>query len=123
MMYILVSSLIDAYLIQKACVEKLVEVSDGDMRRAIMYLQSMSQLKIEKEITVQDVFEISGLIPSEIITHLAEAWKSKQSFKSIKNKVDEIRKSGYSGAQVMDQVSYFCLSRRLMIKISYSTIS
>jgi replication factor C subunit 2/4 len=101
----------------QACVEKLVEVSDGDMRRAIMYLQSMSQLKIEKEIAVEDVYEISGLIPIEIVAHLAEAWKSKQAFKSIKQKVDDIRKSGYSGAQVMDQVGLL-VPRRILIAIS-----
>lgn len=39
----------------------LVQVSDGDLRKAITFLQSAARLGIDKEITERTIIEIAGV--------------------------------------------------------------
>lgn len=41
--------------------ETLIEASDGDLRRAITYLQSTSSIKTDTAISVDDINDITGV--------------------------------------------------------------
>ncbi|CAJ0959881.1 unnamed protein product [Ranitomeya imitator] len=57
-------------------VSHLVEVSEGDLRKAITFLQSATRLNAGKEITEQVVTEIAGVIPKETIEGVLAACQS-----------------------------------------------
>jgi len=42
-------------------IEQIVNASEGDLRKAITYLQSAARLKDSDEITEQDICEIAGV--------------------------------------------------------------
>ena len=41
--------------------ETLIEASDGDLRRAITFLQSTSSIKTDASLTVDDINDITGV--------------------------------------------------------------
>ena len=71
-------------------IEALVDISGGDMRKAINYMQSLSILK--HEITYEDVYEIAGLanpvqiekIVKNLVTNKAD-YSIDSAYKDIKN--------------------------------------
>lgn len=46
--------------------ENIAEISEGDMRKAIMFLQNLKYIKIYKNITEHDVFELAGYLQQDI---------------------------------------------------------
>ena len=46
---------------QPSVISKIVEVSEGDLRKAITFLQSVSRLKGAEEVTEGDIMEIAGV--------------------------------------------------------------
>ena len=46
---------------QPSVISKIVEVSEGDLRKAITFLQSVSRLKGSEEVTEGDILEIAGV--------------------------------------------------------------
>lgn len=81
----------------------LMEVSDGDLRRAITLLQSVSRLKGEEKITKQDILEVGGVIPEEIILQLFEVCRS-DSYEKLDKTLKEIICEGHSGMQILLQI-------------------
>ncbi|KAJ3242151.1 replication factor C subunit 4 [Chytriomyces hyalinus] len=81
----------------------LVQVSEGDLRKAIMYLQSAFRLYPTAEIPPQAIVEIAGVAPSSVIETLFTAWQKKE-FYAVQNAVAQIVRSGYSGTQVVSQL-------------------
>lgn len=49
--------------------KKLIEISEGDLRKSITTLQSCSTLN-EKTLTMKSIVDSSGLIPNETISNL-----------------------------------------------------
>ncbi len=47
-------------------IDALLYVSEGDMRKAITYLQSVARLKGEETLTKADVYEIAGVRPMHL---------------------------------------------------------
>lgn len=107
-------------------IDALISVSGGDLRRAITYLQSASRLSSSTEpptaITVQDIQEIAGVVPDNVINGVGRVLgveidgdnmdvdsnnqKTKLSpFDSVQRKVKELMREGYSAAQLLSQVS------------------
>ncbi|CUS21361.1 LAQU0S03e00804g1_1 [Lachancea quebecensis] len=90
--------------------EKILDVSQGDLRRAIMLLQSTS--KIVKhldppQITALTVDELAGTVPIELLDELV-AKIATANLDTIKVNVREMIKSGWSGASVVNQLhSYY----------------
>eukprot|EP00002_Diphylleia_rotans_P012942 TRINITY_DN2525_c0_g6_i2.p1 TRINITY_DN2525_c0_g6~~TRINITY_DN2525_c0_g6_i2.p1 ORF type:complete len:207 (-),score=55.10 TRINITY_DN2525_c0_g6_i2:19-639(-) len=80
----------------------VVEVSGGDMRRAVTLLQTATRygsiLEIREKIT-----EISGLIPGTIVDAIIQAVRSNR-FSLIQQKVSQVIKEGFSVQQALLQI-------------------
>lgn len=113
-----------------AVVDALIDVSGGDLRRAITYLQSASRLSSStnppSEITPRDIQEIAGVVPDVVVRRFGrvlgveihgdndimdvdtETRKRVTGFELVQGKVKEIMREGYSASQLLSQVSFFC---------------
>jgi replication factor C subunit 2/4 len=105
-------------------IEALIFAAQGDLRRAITYLQSASRLKQsdapQSAITATDVQEIAGVVPDHVINGFASTLgieisasdmdvddsdkKVAKGFDSIRKKVRGLMREGYSAAQLLSQV-------------------
>jgi len=108
--------------VNSAVVETLIDVSSGDLRRAITYLQSAHRLSSSTDpptpILPRDIQEIAGVVPDDVMKGLlatigvesmsmdadSGSNTSKPSFDSIRNKVKEVIREGYSASQILSQV-------------------
>uniref|UniRef100_A0A672Z4G4 Replication factor C (activator 1) 4 n=1 Tax=Sphaeramia orbicularis TaxID=375764 RepID=A0A672Z4G4_9TELE len=54
----------------KEGITALVRVSEGDLRKAITFLQSAARLNVDKEITEHAIIEIAGVVPPKVIDNL-----------------------------------------------------
>lgn len=91
----------------------IVEISDGDMRRAITTLQSCFRLKAgaNGSITRHDIFEISGMVPSEFLENFLRVCK-KGDYKKLEEYVQDIQYEAYSIAQFFDQFNEFVVTNQ-----------
>ncbi|NWI20080.1 RFC4 factor, partial [Crypturellus soui] len=81
----------------------LVKVSEGDLRKAITFLQSATRLMGGKEITEKIVTEIAGVIPKETIDGVILACKS-FSFEKLERMAKNLINEGYAVAQLVNQL-------------------
>lgn len=84
-------------------VDDILHYADGDMRRAVMTLQSVHALTSSGEnvITKDDIAEIAGLAPKRVVDDLWATLSSEGcSFDKMQAAVDEFMADGYS-AQVL----------------------
>lgn len=89
--------------------ELIVEISDGDMRRAITTLQSCFRLKAGKgNITRKDIFEISGMVPTEYLVNFLAVCKDGD-YSKLEAFVQDIQYDAYSVAQFFDQFNEFVI--------------
>ncbi|XP_061883976.1 replication factor C subunit 4 [Entelurus aequoreus] len=99
----------------KESISALVKVSEGDLRKAITFLQSAARLNVDNEITEASVIEIAGVVPAEMIDSLLEVCL-KGTFEklevAIKNMVDE----GYAGTQILNQLHDCIMEQELSDK-------
>eukprot|EP00111_Clytia_hemisphaerica_P015605 TCONS_00046049-protein len=90
--------------INNSAIDTLIKAAEGDMRKAITFLQSAHRLKAgEEEITSNDIVEMAGIIPAEIIESLTQTFSS-GSFDKLDAKIKEIMMNGYSGSQLVTQI-------------------
>ncbi|CAG8531272.1 2195_t:CDS:10, partial [Ambispora leptoticha] len=102
--------------------DQLISASEGDLRKAIMYLQSAYRLHKNELITRSSIQEIAGTIPASIIENLlGQAYLS--SYTGIESAVREIVKSGYSSNQALLQIQEKIVSEDRLTDIQKSTIS
>jgi replication factor C subunit 2/4 len=81
----------------------VIESCGGDLRKAIMFLQSASRLFSPNEISKEGISDISGLVPNGIVLEFLNSWISRDSLQSQKL-LDEFVKQGYSAVQLLSQV-------------------
>eukprot|EP00276_Gloeochaete_wittrockiana_P002658 CAMPEP_0184674466 /NCGR_PEP_ID=MMETSP0308-20130426/87252_1 /TAXON_ID=38269 /ORGANISM="Gloeochaete witrockiana, Strain SAG 46.84" /LENGTH=343 /DNA_ID=CAMNT_0027122067 /DNA_START=38 /DNA_END=1069 /DNA_ORIENTATION=- len=82
--------------------QTIVNVSDGDMRKAIMYLQSAARLQ-GNNISSEGVIDIAGVIPKTVIEDLLKTACS-NSFDKLQAFVTNITAAGYPIIQILSQV-------------------
>lgn len=82
---------------------ELIKISEGDMRKAITYLQSAYRLKGEDTVEAADITEIAGVVPTKMADKLFEACGS-DSYDKLDSAVKEIIAEGHAAAQVINQV-------------------
>lgn len=111
--------------LEDGVVDKLITCSDGDLRRAITYMQSAARLagatraaKKEGEdeemkdqgsdvVRIRTIEEIAGVVPESVLDALIEAMQPKKigtSYEPISKVVTEIVADGWSAMQVLLQV-------------------
>lgn len=81
---------------------KLSEVSGGDMRKAITTLQSAFTL-YGKDVNVDMVIDISGLVPDKVIEDLIKSATS-FSFDRLQKAVNDVIAEGYPAMQILSQI-------------------
>ncbi|KAJ1954624.1 hypothetical protein IWQ62_005714, partial [Dispira parvispora] len=82
---------------------KVLQAAEGDLRRATMLLQSISELHANTFLTVDSVQEVAGIIPDDSIRGLVQSWQG-QSYETIKRTVDQAVWAGYSAYQILNQI-------------------
>ncbi|KAF5357941.1 hypothetical protein D9756_001887 [Leucocoprinus leucothites] len=106
----------------KPVIDALINVSNGDLRRAITYLQSASRLSSASipptPILPRDIQEIAGVVPDNVVNDFARALgidvedeamdvdnnNEKTNFTTIQKKVKAIVREGYSATQILSQI-------------------
>jgi len=84
-------------------IQELIKISEGDMRKAITYLQSAYRLKGDEAVGADDITEIAGVVPSEMADKLFEACGS-DSYEKLDSAIKEIIAEGHAAAQIINQV-------------------
>lgn len=90
----------------------IVDISDGDMRRAITTLQSCHRLRggdREGSITRNDIFELSGLVPHEFLERFLDVCK-KGDYRQLEEYVRNIQYEAYSIAQFFEQFNDYVIA-------------
>ncbi|KAM8952593.1 replication factor C subunit 4 [Pelodytes ibericus] len=88
----------------------LVQVSEGDLRKAITFLQSATRLTAGKEITEKVVTEIAGVIPQETLDEVVAACQS-GSFEKLETVVKDLVNNGHAATQLVNQLHDLMLER------------
>ncbi|KAL2756418.1 hypothetical protein ACRALDRAFT_2027958 [Sodiomyces alcalophilus JCM 7366] len=118
----------EAVLLEDGAVDALIKCSEGDLRRAITFLQSAARLvgavavngdgdadqdgdasmDVDKRpVTVRIVEEIAGVIPDKTIDSLVEAirpQKSRDTYQAVAKVVEDLVADGWSASQVVTQL-------------------
>lgn len=84
-------------------IQELVRVSEGDLRKAITYLQSAARLNGENEITESTILEIAGVIPPNVIDNLLQI-SHKGTFDKLQIEVKNLIDDGYAATQILTQL-------------------
>ncbi|XP_049588081.1 replication factor C subunit 4 [Syngnathus scovelli] len=87
----------------KESILALVKVSEGDLRKAITFLQSAARLDANGEITEVAVMEIAGAVPPDMINNLLQVC-FKGSFEKLELTVRSVVDEGYAATQVLSQL-------------------
>ncbi|KAG8437290.1 hypothetical protein GDO86_008118 [Hymenochirus boettgeri] len=88
----------------------LVEVSEGDLRKAITFLQSSTRLTGGKEITEETVTEIAGVVPKETLDGVLAACQS-GSFEKLEDVVKNLINNGHAATQLINQLHDMIVER------------
>ncbi|XP_022269782.1 replication factor C subunit 4 isoform X2 [Canis lupus baileyi] len=80
----------------------LVKVSEGDLRKAITFLQSATRLTGGKEITEKVITDIAGVIPAGTIDGIFAACQS-GSFDKLEAVVKDLIDEGHAATQLVSQ--------------------
>ncbi|PKK59470.1 P-loop containing nucleoside triphosphate hydrolase protein [Rhizophagus irregularis] len=85
--------------------DELIKDSQGDLRKAITWLNNASKLHKNDRVTVDTIKETVGIVPDDIINDLIESAASK-SYDKIQETVSNVIASGYFGKQIIEQVFF-----------------
>ncbi|XP_064614958.1 replication factor C subunit 4-like [Liolophura sinensis] len=88
---------------QDGVLDALMKTSNGDMRKAITTLQSAFRLKGDNSISEEDVYEIAGVLPEELVDRVLKACRS-DSYDRLDDSVKEIMREGYSAMLLIVQL-------------------
>lgn len=96
----------ESVIYEEGAMEKILDISSGDLRKAITLLQSASKLSTyndDKKITPGQLEELAGIVPTNILNEIITKVGNKDINEIIKY-VDEFSKDGWSGASVINQL-------------------
>ncbi|KAM0137701.1 hypothetical protein ACHAP3_003930 [Botrytis cinerea] len=121
--------------LEEGAVEALIKCSEGDLRKAITYLQSAARLvgavsqegeerdnadKMdvdEKMVTVSSVEDIAGVIPDNTIEKLVKAMQPRSRgvvYEAVSKVVVDMVADGWSGTQVVSQLYQTIMNSELI---------
>ncbi|KAF2224109.1 P-loop containing nucleoside triphosphate hydrolase protein [Elsinoe ampelina] len=105
--------------VQEGVVERIVECAEGDLRKAITFLQSAARLvgaqsrdgdmevDGEGEVTLEAVEEIAGVVPPGLIDRLVKAMQGGGRgglYEKVADVVEELVAEGWSATQLVGQL-------------------
>lgn len=118
--------------VEDGAIETLIKCSEGDLRKAITFLQSAARLvgasakakdsdgdeamdvDVEKKpVTVKIIEDIAGVIPGVTVDELVNAMRPKsvgETYRSVSTVVEDMVADGWSAGQVVTQVRLSTLS-------------
>ncbi|XP_070491513.1 replication factor C subunit 4 [Chironomus tepperi] len=89
----------------------IVDISGGDMRKAITTLQSSYRIKCgsdiqgkDNPITKTDILEMSGMVPEKFLTDFIQICRS-NNFQKLEDFVENFMFEAYSASQFFDQLN------------------
>jgi replication factor C subunit 2/4 len=94
--------------IEDKCLHKVIEVSEGDLRKAINTLQTASRVYGD-DIKINHITEIVGIIPDEVIDEFVNSARSGD-FRKLENEVKRITNQAYSVQQLLSQVDDYLVN-------------
>nr|CAB3265537.1 replication factor C subunit 4-like [Phallusia mammillata] len=89
--------------ISEDAMDSLVICSEGDLRKSMTFLHTAHRLKGEEGISRNDVLEITGVVPDEIISSLISSCRS-NSYEKVQAAVNHIIAEGHAATQVLTQL-------------------
>ncbi|XP_063772420.1 replication factor C subunit 4 [Pseudophryne corroboree] len=99
--------------ITNEAITSLVEVSEGDLRKAITFLQSATRLTAGKEITENVITEIAGVISKETLDEVLATCQS-GSFEKLETVVKNLINNGHAATQLVNQLHDVILEREAL---------
>lgn len=90
--------------------QSLVSSSEGDLRKAITYMQCAARLKKDECIKSSDILDIAGILKEDVIMKILDTC-STGSFEKVETSVQEIIYEGYSCSQVISQLHDHLIER------------
>ncbi|KAH8426761.1 replication factor C subunit 2 [Aspergillus melleus] len=113
--------------VEEGVVDKLIQCSEGDLRRAITYLQSAARLvgatggsgkkdgdddaempdASSQAVTVNMIEEIAGVVPESVLDRLVQAMQPKKfgsSYESVSKVITDVIADGWSATQLLLQL-------------------
>ncbi|XP_071439362.1 replication factor C subunit 4 [Hetaerina americana] len=84
--------------------EKLVSLSGGDMRRALTCLQSCAPLRPDKNVFLEDVYEIMGVVPDYWIDGIFTVCRT-HVYDNVQDYIEKLILEAYAGSQVLEQLN------------------
>lgn len=127
--------------LEEGVIDKLLTCGEGDLRRAITYLQSAARLvgahrangkkdgdedaemtddDNSKLITVRTVEEIAGVIPEDVLDRLTQSMQPKKigsSYGAVSAVITDVVADGWSATQLLGQVRYFSTGVHLFVAL------
>ncbi|XP_071949682.1 replication factor C subunit 4-like [Antedon mediterranea] len=88
----------------------IIQVTEGDLRKAITLLQSAHRLKGEEGITEDDIQEIAGSVPVSVVSDLIKTCHS-NSFEKLDDAVTKTLAEGYAASQMILQIHEIIVSQ------------
>lgn len=89
--------------ISDSAMDSLVKCSEGDLRKAVTFLQTAHRLRGEDGVTIDDVLEITGVIPHSVIKSFLDSCSS-NSFDNLHDTVEDVCADAYSASQLISQL-------------------
>ncbi|ORX58204.1 replication factor C p37 subunit [Hesseltinella vesiculosa] len=93
-----------SFLFPFQTLQALIKASNGDLRKAITYLQSGANLHQGKEITPDTINRMAGIVPDSVMNKLIETIQNGNTT-DIKDQVQELMNEGYSAEFIMSQLN------------------
>uniref|UniRef100_A0A672Z3Q9 Replication factor C subunit 4 n=1 Tax=Sphaeramia orbicularis TaxID=375764 RepID=A0A672Z3Q9_9TELE len=91
----------------KEGITALVRVSEGDLRKAITFLQSAARLNVDKEITEHAIIEIAGVRLGRIMMDMIDNLLNicfRGTFEKLEVAVKNVVDEGYAATQILSQL-------------------
>lgn len=105
-------------------VDKIIEISFGDLRKAIMLLQNIKYIEKHNKISVDDIIEISGNIPSIVMEKINNVciFNKQSKCSDIAELTKQINLDGYSMAHILRTINTSIINNNELSDISKSKI-
>lgn len=83
-------------------IDEILKVAQGDMRRAVTTLQSAHALSVAGPISNEDLFELAGLPPANVVDGI---WNNLTTFDKLQGAVENVCAEGYSSQVILAALS------------------